>query len=37
MTKLKKNMKRVGKIKILGKTILKKTIKELDKLIDNEI
>ena len=37
MTSLKKNMKKVGKIKILGKTILKNTIKELDKSINNEI
>ena len=33
----KKDMKKVRKIKILGNTILKKTIKELDKLINNEI
>ncbi len=37
MIKFKKNMGKVKKIKILGKTILKQNIKELDKLIDNEI
>ena len=35
--KFKKDMKKVRKIKILGNTILKKTIKELDKFINNEI
>ena len=32
----KKNMKKVKKIKVLGDTILKKTLNELDKLIHNE-
>ena len=33
----KKNMKKVGKINYQGKMILKKTIKELNKLINNEL
>ncbi len=33
----KKNMKKVKKMKFLGKTILKKTLNELDKSIQNEI
>ena len=33
----KKNMKKVSKINYLGKIILKKTLKELDKPINNEI
>lgn len=33
----KKNMKKVGKINYQGKIILKKTIKELNKLINNEL
>ena len=32
----KKNMKKVKKIKVLGDTILKKTLNELDKSIHNE-
>ena len=32
----KKNMKKVKKIKVLGNTILKKTLNELDKSIHNE-
>ena len=33
----KKNMKKVKKMEALGRTILKKTLKELDKSINNEI
>ena len=33
----KKNMKKVKKMKFIGKTILKKTLNELDKSIHNEI
>jgi hypothetical protein len=33
----KKNMQKVGKINYQGKIILKKTIKELNKSINNEL
>ncbi len=36
-TIFKKNMKKVKKMEALGRTILKKTLKELDKSINNEI
>ena len=36
-TVFKKNMKKVKKMDALGRTILKKTLKELDKSINNEI
>ena len=37
LTIFKKNMKKVKKMEALGRTILKKTLKELDKSINNEI